>query len=277
VLIGFIDDTEFLVTGDTKQPDVFVFGGYFIEHARLDALQRQVVDIKQSFGLRADSPVKWNVKDLKKVYDHSEDGELYQVLLHRSDQVRRALLDLIPEFDAQVLACALHRYSETPDSRDCYRWTLENLLQRVGLMAQAIETRYHQASSTMVVLDWTQKKTGKGLFDIYAAGYYEGQAVDCGQPYFSGPLAHHRFADSLLFGSMIHSGPLQLADLITGCVREFLTWCFKGHKRQRVKAFFPAIATNFYCNSDGQVDGCGLKVSPKPLFSIDEKIAEISQ
>jgi len=269
MLIGFIDDTEIQIATDSSQPDIYVFGGFFLETAYLHDLQQRIADVKAKQGLRPWHPIKWNLKDLKKHYKKQGESEIYGRLMKASDEIRSAMLGLLSEFGAVVMACGLYRLSGTTKNVDCYRWAFENLLQRVGLMA-----RGRGAAGVTVVADWPQKGVGKNLFDIYSAGYYHGRAVDSGQDYFSGPLHDLCFVDSLFHSSSLHCAPLQLADIVAGCVKDFLAWSYKGSNQNRVVHFFPIIVGNLYRNAQGQVMGCGLKVSGREI-DLDAKIQEL--
>ena len=274
MFIGFVDDTELSIA--RSQSDVFVFGGYFLLVNRLGSFLDCITRVKGRYGLEPDDPVKWNLKDtrLKEAYETRGKKNLWNQLIEVSEDIRAELANLLKKHDAIVMACALERLSEYTDRRDCYRWALENLLQRVGLMLKQEDN--YSCPSVIIIMDWPQKGQEKGLFDIYTAGYYHGQAIDSGQEYFSGPLVCLRAFDSLVFSSTLHSAPLQVADIVVGIIRDFLVWCYKGTNEQRVKKFFPCIGDLLRRDDNGKIGGFGLKVSPNPTtFDIDEKIQEI--
>lgn len=277
MLFGFVDDTEFPASGN--KPDVFVFGGYFLAADRLGDFLVAISKRKSRHGLSPEDPVKWNLKDtsLERVYQERGREDLLKQAIQASDEIRADLARLAREFDVIVMACALERLYEHVDRRDCYRWALENFLQRMGLMLKGrAEAEEVAPPSLVLVMDWPQRKSDKGLFDIYAAGYHHGKAEDSGQLYFSGPLRELSTFDSLVFGSTLHSTPLQLADIIVGIIRDFLRWCYKGTNEQRVRKFFPLIGDLFHKGDNGRIGGSGLHVSPRPVdFDIDQKIQEI--
>jgi len=277
VLIGFFDDTEVNVNGKIGS-NIYVFGGYFVMHHQLDQLQKRISKIKGDYGLKGNYPVKWNLRDgrLKRFYEDRGLKEAYKNLLGVSDEIRRSLLQLLKEFHAIVMACGLYRQIETTKHVNCYRWAFENLLQRIGLMAQSRDTKSNSDSSLLIVVDWPQEGVSKSLFDIYMSGYHDGIAVDSSQPYFSGPLSLYRFADSVYHSSTLHCSPLQLADLVAGIIKDFIRWCKKGNHSDRVKYFFPIIGSSFYCSDKGVVNGYGLKVSGITI-DLDAKIKKLLQ
>lgn len=277
MFIGFIDDTELQITTKSNQPDIYVFGGFFIDQVRMPELQQRIAAIKAKYGLQPWHPIKWNLKDLKKYYSDAE--AIYSRLMEASDTIRKEALGVLAEFEAIVLACGMTRFADTTPNVDCYRWAFENLLQRIGLMANGRRAGKRGKTNIMVVVDWPQGGIDKSLFDIYAAGYHHGRAVDSGQDYFSGQLCSLNFADSLFYSSTVHCGPLQLADITVGCIKDFLSWCYKKQNRDRVRdrvaAFFPLIVDSLHRGTDGRVTGCGLKVTDK--VDLDAKIHELMQ
>jgi len=269
MLIGFIDDTEIKTSLEGGQPDIYVFGGFFLERARSRDLQQRIAEVKDAYGLKPWHPVKWNLKDLKKHYRKHNEAEIYERVMEASDDIRSAMLNLLPEFEAVVMACGLYRLSDSTENVDCYRWAFENLLQRVGLMARDRGTQ-----GVTIVADWPQGGVGKHLFDIYSAGYYHGKAVDSGQDYFSGPLYKLGFPDALFHSSSLHCTPLQLADIADGCIKDFLAWAYAGKNQGRVVSFFPCIVDSLYRDTQGKITGRGLKVSGYEI-DLDAKIQDL--
>lgn len=241
MLIGFVDDTEFSIA--RSQPDVFVFGGYFLLVNRLGSFLDCITRVKGRYGLEPDDPVKWNLKDtrLKEAYETRGKKNLWNQLIEVSEDIRAELANLLKKHDAIVMACALERLSEYTDQRDCYRWALENLLQRVGLMLKQEDN--YSCPSVIIIMDWPQKGQEKGLFDIYTAGYYHGQAIDSGQEYFSGPLVCLKAFDSLVFSSTLHSAPLQVADIVVGIIRDFWSGVTKGQTSNGSRNSSPVSGT----------------------------------
>jgi|Deesub1362A_J573_1020465.scaffolds.fasta_scaffold11571_2 hypothetical protein len=274
MVIGFLDDTEIQITDNTKQPDIYVSGGFFIDQDRLCQLMEGIAELKISKGLKPWYPIKWNLKDLKAHYEKRGEREVYDLLLQESDDIRLAALKLLSRFRPTVMACGLYRLSAETRNVDCHRWAFENLLQRIGLMLQNKGPIQRGGLPAQIVLDWPQGGVRKELFDIYAAGYHHGRAVDSKQNYYSGPLKELGLADGLLCSSTIHSAPLQLADLVVGCVKDFLAWCYKDTNRGRVTAFFPVIAESLHRSREGIINGYGLKVSGVDI-DLDAKIEEL--
>jgi hypothetical protein len=284
MLIGFFDDTDLLIDKDDKKPDIFVYGGYFIEQERLPAFQTRICAIKEAQGLLGQAPLKWNMRDdsLRKFYDvdHWLKG-MYGSALAKSAAIRPQLLGLLAEFDATIMISARYDQSYNAEELPTYfAWAFENLLQRMGLMAQ---TRYPEKDypGFSLVADWPSAAMERRMFDIYLGGYHFGHGISTNQTYFSGPLKQYRFADSLYHASTLHSGPLQIADMVVGCARDFLSWAIKGTKPQRIKGLFDLLMPRFYCSESGQIANYGFKLAKGfvfngTFFDLEAKIAEFA-
>jgi hypothetical protein len=279
MLIGFLDDTELVVDGDDPAPDIFAFGGYFIPIDCLDRLQHRINDVKAQFGIPPWGPVKWNLKDVGLVRFYEEDHWLYSGaydhLMENSDAIRIELLKLLGEIDARIFISARYdtNWREATHS-EYYGWAFENLMQRVGLLFRDKLCEPCEASSTMVVVDWPQGGVNKNLFDIYSGGYHLGKGFSSHQPYFSGPIKQYRFCESLTHGSTYHSGPLQLADLVVGCCREFLGWAYTGKKPQRLVGKFELLVDHFSRDPQGRLNDCGFKIAKDSRINVEVKIQE---
>jgi hypothetical protein len=88
MLIGFVDDTEIQVTSDSTQPDIYAFGGYFIELGSLESFQCRIAEVKVQYGLQAMHPLKWNLRDPKLRRYYEDRGSTSDVTAHASDGVR---------------------------------------------------------------------------------------------------------------------------------------------------------------------------------------------
>ena len=107
MLIGFLDDTEIVIDSQDSEPDIFVFGGYFIPQDVLHDLQRRICEVKMNNGLPGWAPVKWNLKDtsLHAFYcvNNWLSPEIANGLLDNSYQLRHDLLELLSDFNAKIL------------------------------------------------------------------------------------------------------------------------------------------------------------------------------
>jgi hypothetical protein len=282
MLIGFLDDTELTVDPEDPTPDIFAFGGYFIQLERLDEFQKRIGEVKEKYSLLSHSPIKWNLKDsgLVQFYDPRRwlNPESHKHLLQVSFDIRRDLLALLAEFDARVFLSARYdaHWRET-SHMEYYGWAFENLFQRVGLFCKRMETQNCRQSSVMIVADWPQGGVDKSLFEIYMGGYHYGRGLATNQRYFSGPVSQYRFLESLTHGSTLHSGPLQIADLVVGCSRSFLSWSYLGKEPQKIRGLFDLLIGRFDADDNGSVNDYGFKVAKDYRIDVDAKILEYQE
>ncbi len=279
MLIGFLDDTELVLDPEDSSPDVFAIGGYFIRLEQLNDFQNRIQQVKDGYGFPPQTPVKWNLKDtgIKRFCtgDRWLSEDVTGRLLQYSFNIRRDLLSLIGEFDARIFISARydHHWRETTHA-EFYGWAFENLLQRVGLMFQRQDLRARENSSTILVMDWPQNEVGKDFFDLYQGGYHFGYGLATHQNYFSGRLSDFHLLDSLTHASTYHSGPLQIADLVVGCCRDFLNWAYRGRGEQKIRGMFDLLIGHFDTDSQGRVNDCGFKIAKDLRVNIDQKIQE---
>lgn len=278
MFIGFFDDTELVVDDEDSHPDIFAFGGYFIEQSRLSEFQRRICIIKENYRLLDNAPIKWNIRDdtLCKFYNHDNglSPDLYATLVASASAMRRDLLALLAEFDATVMVSARYDKSKNSEKLATYSiWAFENLLQRMGMMAQFFEPQGH-FPGLMVVADWPSAALEKGMFNVYLGGYHYGHGFSTHQSYYSGSLNRYGFADCLFHASTLHSGPLQIADLVAGCCKDFLYWAWKGERRQRIDGLFDLLIDRFYRNPQGVIHNAGFILTKAYRFDVDAKIDE---
>jgi hypothetical protein len=278
MLIGFFDDTELVVDDDDYHPDIFVYGGYIIEQGRLSEFQERICTIKEDYGLLGYSPIKWNIRDdaLSKFYNHANglNPNSFNTLVDKAPSMRRDLLALLSEFNATIMVSARYDKSKNPETLATYSlWAFENLLQRMGMMAQ-FPDQGKKFPGLMVVADWPSTALEKGLFNVYVGGYHYGYGLSTNQNYFSGPLKQYGFSDCLFHASTMHSGPLQVADLVAGCCKDFLHWAWKGERRQRIEGLFDLLIERFYRNPNGIIHNAGFILTKAYRFDVDVKIEE---
>jgi hypothetical protein len=275
MMIGFVDDTEMYVPSNERNLNVYLLGGYFLDLEDLESLQQQLVEIKLAHGLRAHHPVKWNLRDdrMKKFYYDNGDEHSYSNLLQNADSLRKSMLRVINQLNATIITCGVCRYSGEIRASECYQWAFENMLQRFGLLVTSRKSRSLRMLNELVA-DWPRGDVGKGMCATYASAYYEGMTLMSGQPYYSGPLCTRHFADSLRHCSMLHSSSLQLADLVTGCMKDFLYWCYTSEKYGRIQSFMPLLVNGLRRSRNGMIDGYGICMSGGQRLNFDSKISE---
>lgn len=266
----FIDDSEFPTRIRLREHFTFVLAGYLIPADSVVALQRRIANIKESYGIPSHLPVKWNLKDVRQVYEEEGGRALFDKIMKCSDQLRADIARTAGEFDAKIIASAITRFGRITRRKQVYKWVIANLLQRLGMLANSLGGRSPRVVCVMDFPGFPPKQ----LSTEYRSGYVDGEDSE-GNEYIAGPLKDCGLAESLLFASAAHFSPLQSADMIAGITKDFLMWALRGTNRPRVARFFPLISPHFH-HRRGQVHKVGLVLIPTPKdMDIDAKIAEI--
>ena len=270
------------MTQKISAPDIFGLGGYFIQLDRLDEFQKRIQEVKQNYRLFPHAPIKWYLKDAGLVQFYNPcrwlNPEDPVRLLQESFGIRRDLLALLGEFDAIIFISGRYdAHWREASHAEYYGWAFENLFQRVGLYCQRLQTQNCDQSSVMIVADWPQGGVDKSLFEIYMGGYHFGRGFATKQGYYSGPIHQYRFLESLTHGSTLHSGPLQIADLVVGCCSSFLTWAYQGKEPHKIRGLFDLLIGRFDADIKGSVNDYGFKVAKDNRIDIDAKILEYQE
>lgn len=266
----FVDDSEFPTRIRLTEHVTFVLAGYLIPSDSVVALQQRIAEIKELYEIPSHLPVKWNLKDLREVYEQEGGTALFEKVMKCSDQLRADIVRTAGEFDAKIIASAITRFGRTIRRGQVYKWVLANLLQRLGMLPNRLRGPSPRVACVMDFPGFEPKQ----LSSEYRSGYVDGEDGE-GNEYIAGPLKDCGLAEGLLFGSAAHFSPLQPADMIAGITKDFLIWALRGTKETRVAQFFPLIAPYFHKRRD-QVHRVGLVLKPAPKdVDIDGKIAEI--
>jgi hypothetical protein len=236
----FGDDSSCSSCG-TKQQDVFLFGGYYIEPPRLKALEKRIQEIKLKHGGCARLPLKWNFLDLRAIYAAAGQLAMFTSLLAKSDLIRLELLQLLEEFKAIVLIAAIrgHSRNDLKKRREYHAWALAMIIQRL-----AFDCGREDSTNTLrlqLVLDWPGADIQKAHFDVFHMGYHDGKTSD-GIVFKAGPLKVKGFFPALTYSSIEHNPFLQLADLMLGVCADFVKWSFTGRPvPARLRTMFPVV------------------------------------
>lgn len=226
----YADNSELNGIKEAEIPDILLFGGVIIGRDAEARLRSKVEKVKERYG-QLRTPVKWNIKDLKKYYDQQGQEPLFNKILESSRAWRAELFNCLAGEDCKLLVACIEGYSQKRKvlkqlKEDLSRYIFTNGLMRFGLYIKEAKPKYAE-----VVLDWPDKGLSKPFDTEYAHAYAYGKTSDGKPPYFCGPLGSLGFADSVMFTNMMHCQMLQMADLVVGATREFLECCL-GKKEE---------------------------------------------
>jgi len=277
---AFIDETNLSLPGvmDPMDRETYVLGGYVLEMTSMGQLRELVNKAKQglNIGFTERDPIKFNLSDRQIVnfYESRGRASVLDAARANADQLRASVLSQLTCVKARVFACGTCRYSKRAESKDCFAWAFENLIQRIGLWLR--DSSYPSGyPSLVVVLDRREWDKIRPVLESYSAGYWEGKTVH-GQEYFSGPLRALNLFESVLVGSSLNNPFLQVADLVAGAVRTFLRWAYRDKGSNAAREMFSPLAGILHKDDNGKVEDVGLKIADAPDgIDLDAKIDEL--
>ncbi len=256
----YADNSELNGIKEAEIPDILLFGGLIVPPESEGKLQAQIEAIKTRYGGHSFAPVKWNLKDLKKLYHGKDRAPVYDRLLETCRDWRREVFSCLAQSDCVLLVCCIEGYSPRRRTlrerkNELTRYTFSNGLMRYGLHAKE-----NKPLRAQVVLDWPDKGQTSVFDEEYASAYARGKSADGSVEYSCGKLSRLSFSDAVFFTKMQHSVLLQVADLVVGATREFLECCLeKKSWGQGVDCL--RITRDRFRGSPDRIVGRGLVVS----------------
>ena len=218
----YADNSELNGIWDAEIPDILLFGGVIGDQEALAGLQHALAEVKSEYTDEIRFPLKWNLRDLQTRFQSVGEGNLYRRLLEDASTWRREFFGLVRDVDFTVIAAAVLGYGKDrktlKQTREALtRFAFSNALMRVGLHA-----RESDSTGFEVVLDWPEGNNSQLYADEYRSAFELGKTSTDGISYNCGSLSELGFADSVFFSTGRECHLLQVADLVVGCLREFV-------------------------------------------------------
>lgn len=267
----FIDNSEFThkYLGVLFPIDYFVLGGYLASDREMKIIEDGVKEIKENYEIPVNLPIKWNLKDVRKIYEYYEKLDVYKKVMDSSDEIRLSMISLLSRTNCKLIMSAKPAYRKE-FRRKAYEWAFINILQRLGYVSDE-EIQADSYPTISIIMDWPEAQD-RSFFQTYSNAYY------LGEPNFGcGNLKALNFNVNLAVSTTINSPHLQLADICVGITKEFIKWCYKEKNIERVKKFFPSLSPFFRKSNEGKITGWGLVGNTKDYELIEKKIEEIKK
>jgi len=133
--------------------DILVFGGIALDREVENEISRIMDNVKGSYDIENDFPVKWNMRDLKKYYEKQGLSDLYKVLLEDSKVWRRQMFREAAGVDFTIIVALIKSYSTRRrvikrNRERLTRYVFSDALMRVGHHVKDIN-----GSSAELILD----------------------------------------------------------------------------------------------------------------------------
>ncbi len=262
----YLDDTSFSFLWNLSSTEMYMICGYVIPVQKEKELERDIVAVKAKYKITSQHPVKWNLKGLKEFYKNRDESGKLNYLIKNADELRMELLSVLTKKEYGVVLYSssiirlLNKYKPTTSYQRCF----VNLLQRVAQNLEGVENPHG------LFIDFI-KEDSDTIADCYAKGVNEGVDLE-GNRHYCGPFIKKGMSQNLYYGKTNHNQFLQLADMVTGCVRDFLEYCFADQGFERVIKFFPKLVRYFCWDEQaGSPMRRGIVIAPNTLYAYVQK------
>lgn len=244
--------------GDSKRP-VLLFGGILISREDELSLSALIKAIKGQYTHES-MPIKWNMKDLKGVYNRFKRLDEFEKIKHDSANWRMELIKESLQFDYKIFISCIENFqadkkNQKPIKEDLSTYLYANALMRVGLYSANTGI-----ADTQIILDWPEGNQSKHFDKEYWYAYNNGFSSD-GQEYYCGPLKSIGFDQTMYYARCNHSNMLQFADIILGATRDWMETELQGRSTSIGKELFKVFRPKFY--NYPNILGCGINISSK--------------
>lgn len=173
----YADNSELNGIKDAEIPDILLFGGIAISAEIEPILTTALENIKAEFR-HPRAPVKWNFKDLRKLYSAREREDLYQAMLESSKEWRIRLIQETSDIDYKIIIACIESNSSR---REILKKKKEELTRHAfsnGLMRFALHVCEQPDGPVAIVLDWPDKGDSKPFDTEYSWAYMKGITYD---------------------------------------------------------------------------------------------------
>jgi len=286
-LVFVADDGEFKSLLGRPSADIFLFAGIGFNHECINDIEHSFALLKNKYGLPSHAPVKYNLRDtkIKRWYaDHSLSGCL-EALFHNFDEFRSDAYQILTNYESFSICTARKGWLEVQTKKPkkgkaaCFRMeAFTNILQRLGMLARYNLTT-HLSPRVTVVIDNPSSDVKQRIYRAYKDALNTGHS-GYGCEFTSGPLINLGFATTLETRKTISDPLLQLTDILTGIVRDFLDYCFDPScgTEGRVNKYFQYMHNILHYDDDYTIRYCpefkntpintGLHISPAELCKL---------
>lgn len=258
MLKWYADNSE--MSTEKGKPNVLVFGGVIVDNKSEKQVENLLKEVKRKYTYPT-LPIKWNFKDLEKVYVEWGRQTDYELLKQKSYEWRTEIFERSLEIDYKIVLACTERYPSKIPLKQIKEQLTEiafaQSLMRIGLFVRDRPSR----GNFEIILDWPDSSNPKPFNREYFRAYNFGKSSS-GVPYHSGPLMDLGFNDSLYFAKSTHSGVLQFADLVIGAAKDFILKTIQGINHSLGYDLTSKILSK-YRGYPGRIIDLGMNFAPK--------------
>lgn len=255
----FADNSELNGIKEADIPDILMFGGIAVPANIESELRIRIEEIKARYA-HPRAPVKWNMRDLKTLYEKQGQIDMQKSLQSSSREWRQEIFGVLADHDVTLIVSCIEAYSGDrkkikASKEELTGHSFSNALMRFGLYVQETQPDHAQ-----VVLDWPDRSQAKPFDSEYSSAFNRGVTCAGDVEYHCGALSALRFLDSATYANMHHSTLLQAADLVVGATREVVECCL-GKKESGQGVDCAQIVRDKFRGAPRNIVGYGMSVS----------------
>jgi len=263
VYILFLDNSYI----EKDSIDLTALGGFIIKDEDYLSLRKKFEDIKLSFGLKPDDPIKWSPQQGDKRFEA-------QRKIKDQNNFKLEILKLLAEHKISILCVFINTnskfykklYKRKKISKDMLerfaldyeKRALEYLAQRMQLELQDLKRKNNEDQKGLIIIESYDQKKSPQLAEYYKKIWHLG----------SGEFDMHF---NLLFDSIAYSHDfgcdgIQIADFIIGS----MCYTIKKSKYHYINQYKHKIR-----NKNGKIKGAGIVVYPSNSTVADNLIKNV--
>ena len=255
----FADNSELNGIKEAEIPDILLFGGIAVPAAVEKTLRDQIEEVKSKHA-HPRAPIKWNMKDLRSLYQKHKREDVYKKLIASSREWRGEIFSILEASEITLILACIESYSASREQIKSNKEQLTRFSFNNGLMRFGLHVQETCPDNAMVILDWPDKGNARPFDTEYSSAFNLGK-TKCGSiEYTCGSLNQLNFSDSPVYSNMNHSTLLQAADLVVGATREVIECCL-GKKEDGQGVDCVRIVKDKFRGAPNNVVGRGISVS----------------
>jgi len=106
----YADNSELNGIRGSQIPDILLFGGLAVLPDSELILRTTIEEVKSKFG-PSRIPVKWNFKDLKRVFVRQNKRSIYDELLKKSQEWREEIFKAVKDIEFTIIIACIESHS----------------------------------------------------------------------------------------------------------------------------------------------------------------------
>lgn len=212
-------------------------------------------------------PVKYNIKDIEKVYKRFNKEADFKKLKEESNVWRKKIIQSSLDLEYKIFISCVENLQPTKKNQKEIKSGISRFLFSNSLMRVGLYSKNRNLDHVQVILDWPESNDSKPFDHEYYYGYNRGENSN-GQEYYSGALKSIGFDQTLYYARCNHSNMLQFADIILGSTRDWIETNLEKRDYSLGKELTELFIPKFYGYPNIYKHGINLSTNCSPNFRL---------